>query len=323
MVTYEAHLDAEIRVLLVPQGQDPDDVIRHSPDLWARLVEEAVPVVEYAIAVATEGRNLDDPKVKKQIVRDVSPLIDDIADSTERTHFRQRLARLLKIDERALMISSAATALPARVRPRRAADDAHQEAIPEPDPFDTWFDPQTAALPRETRCLAALIRLPNLVYKADRMMKRVAHWPTQGDWTGLAPQDFANAEYQMIFEAWRSSLTQPDNDPFENLRGVLDDVLLARLDAVLDEHSSMFGEADQQRVSDETLSLVLEMRVRRLGSDLQGLKFLAQDAHEEGDLTASQYHETINGYVKAKYILQQMMAEYSATGEWTVAGLQM
>jgi hypothetical protein len=65
------------------------------------------------------------------------------------------------------------------------------------------------------------------------------------------------------------------------------------------------------------------MRERRLTADMQALRFLAQDAHENGDLTASPYQETIVGYILARQNLQQVMAELSVTGEWTVAGLQL
>lgn len=323
MVTYEAHLDAEIRVLLVPEGMDPDDLIRQSPERWQTLIEEAVPVVEYAIRVATEGRNLDDPKIKKQVVREVSPLIDDIADSTERDYFRQRLARLLKVDERALLVSSAATAITARVRTRRQFDET-QPVTPEPAEVDAYFNLQAAALPRETRCLAVFIRLPNLLYKADRLMKRVAKWPGEGRWDTFAPQDFAHPEHQAIFSAWRDALKRPDVKPLDHLRTTLDDVLLARLDAVLEEeHESTFDVADQDRISGETLNFALEMRERRLTADMQSLKFLAQDAHEDGDLTASRYQETIKSYIQARQNLQQVMSEFATTGEWAVAGLQL
>jgi DNA primase len=318
MVTYEGHLDAEVRVLLVPEGMDPDDVIRQSPDQWGGLVAGAMPVAEYAIHVATQGRDLDDPKIKKQVVREVSPLIDDIADPTERDHFRQRLARLLKVDERALMIASAATALPARVQSRRRkakAEPAFEEETAQAA-SEAWIDAQAAALPREVRTLAAIIHIPGLLYKADRLIKKVARWPEQGDWEGLMARDFAHPEHQAILDAWRRALTQADEEPLDNLRSSLGEVLRPRLGELLDEHAAEFrDEGEKERVGDEALCFVLEMRQRRLASDMQNLKYLAQEAHENGDLTASPYQETIMGYIAARQSLQEVLADFSGLAE--------
>ncbi|MBL8056189.1 MAG: DNA primase, partial [Anaerolineales bacterium] len=77
LVRFEGRLGADIRVMTLPPGQDPDDVIRRDPAEWSRLVEAAEPVVEYVIRVFTAGRDLDDPKVKAEVADAILPLIDD------------------------------------------------------------------------------------------------------------------------------------------------------------------------------------------------------------------------------------------------------
>jgi len=297
MVTYEGHLDAEIRVLLLPEGMDPDDVIRESPDQWAALIDDAVPVTEFAIHAATQDRDLDDPKVKKQIVQELGPLIDDIADATEREHYRQRLARLLKVNERVLMVSSAATAVRARVRSRARRDEAPEEASAQ----EAWFEAQTTAPPREAFCLASLIRLPDLLYKADRLLK-------QHDLEEVSPQDFSHVEHQIIFGTWQRALGQIEREPLDYLRDTLDEALTARLDALLEEYAHRQHNQDKARLSGDGLRSVLELRHRRLATDMQNLRFLIQEAHENGDLTAKSYWETITVYEAARLRLDKMIA---------------
>jgi DNA primase len=66
------------------------------------MIEQAQPVVAYVIDVATEDLDLTDPKAKTAVVQQVLPLIEDVVDPIEREHYRQLLARRLKLDERIL-----------------------------------------------------------------------------------------------------------------------------------------------------------------------------------------------------------------------------
>jgi DNA primase len=52
LIRYEAQLDAEIRVLMLPDGLDPDELILQDRARWDRLVAEALPVAEYFFRLA-------------------------------------------------------------------------------------------------------------------------------------------------------------------------------------------------------------------------------------------------------------------------------
>ena len=68
-----------------------------------RIVEAARPIVVHVMETLAAGRDLDDPKVKSEIAAQVLPLIEDVPNSVEREAYRQRLARLLRVDERSLL----------------------------------------------------------------------------------------------------------------------------------------------------------------------------------------------------------------------------
>ena len=103
LVRHEGRLDAELRIVSLPEGRDPDEVVAESPDAWPELLKNAQTVVDYVMDVAMRGRDLDDAKVKAEVARQVLPLIEDVADAVEREAYRQKLARSLHVDERALM----------------------------------------------------------------------------------------------------------------------------------------------------------------------------------------------------------------------------
>ena len=53
LIRFEDRLAADIRIISLPPGQDPDEVIREDPANWARLVAAAKPVAELALRVVT------------------------------------------------------------------------------------------------------------------------------------------------------------------------------------------------------------------------------------------------------------------------------
>ena len=167
MLRYEGRLGFDIRVAVLPHGKDPDALIREAPSAWATLVEGALPLVEYALQKAVEGQNLDDAKVKSQIAAQVVPLIEDISDPIERSHYRQRLARLLKVPENTLFPS----------RPSRSARPSGRQqpraSQPPPEPPAPAGVPRLDVAPtrsREAFCLAALIQHPRLLYEVNRIL---------------------------------------------------------------------------------------------------------------------------------------------------------
>jgi hypothetical protein len=203
----------------------------------------------------------------------------------------------LKVNERVLMVSSAATAVRAKVRSRARRDEAPEE----PSAQEAWFDAQAAAPPREAYCLASLIRLSDLLYKADRLLK-------QHDLEEVSPQDFSHVEHQVIFRTWQRALGQIEQEPFDYLRDALDEALTTRLDALLEAYAPRLHNEDRARLSGDGLRSVLELRHRRLATDMQNLRFLMQEAHENGDLTAKSYWETITVYEAARLRLDKMIA---------------
>lgn len=102
LVRHEARLQADIRVVTLPPGNDPDKLLRTEPEKWPQLLATAQPVVAYVIQVLTRDMDKGDAKAKTAVARQVIPLIKDISDPVERDHYWQQLARALGTDERAL-----------------------------------------------------------------------------------------------------------------------------------------------------------------------------------------------------------------------------
>ncbi len=102
LVQQEGRLKADIRIVTLPEGKDPDDIIQEDPEVWKRLIADAKPIVAYVIGVATQELDMEDAKEKTAVAQQIIPLINDINSPVERDHYWQLLARSIRIDERSL-----------------------------------------------------------------------------------------------------------------------------------------------------------------------------------------------------------------------------
>jgi DNA primase len=101
-IRYERELDAELRILSLPEGKDPDEVIHEDPARWEQLIAAALPIMDYYFKALTAGLDLNKAKDKSAAVQALLPLIGELPDGVERAHYVQRLAGMVRTDERVL-----------------------------------------------------------------------------------------------------------------------------------------------------------------------------------------------------------------------------
>ncbi len=99
LLRQEARLQADIRVTAIPEGMDPDEVVLRDPAEWKTILDTAKPLVIHVMETLALEQDVTDPKVKQTIAQQVIPLIEDVPNLVERDAYRQRLARLLRVDE--------------------------------------------------------------------------------------------------------------------------------------------------------------------------------------------------------------------------------
>ncbi len=102
MIRLEEQVDAEINVLQLPAGEDPDEVIRRDFSLWAYAVSHPLPLVDYYFVAKTAGLNLREPNGKSEVARRLLPVIGMISDRVKRDAYIRKLATMITIDERSL-----------------------------------------------------------------------------------------------------------------------------------------------------------------------------------------------------------------------------
>lgn len=174
---YENVLEAEVRVMLLPAGKDPDEVIKQDRALWEKLMVEAVPVLDYAFDLATTRLDLSKARDKTAAVDKLLPVVAGIKDPVRQAHYLAKLASHVKVAPGKLETSLQKLRGKAPARSDSTDAGKARRAV------------GVAASPLEEYCLALLLQNPALRE------------------TGAAiPEEyFENSENREIYLAYRQS----------------------------------------------------------------------------------------------------------------------
>jgi len=93
---------SKVRVMRVPEGKDPDELIRSDPDTWRSLVAERLEVLQYYIERSAARFDLDRPTSRSEYAKGVLDLLRRVPDRVERDSYVPQLASLARIDESVL-----------------------------------------------------------------------------------------------------------------------------------------------------------------------------------------------------------------------------
>jgi len=102
MIRLEERVDAEINVLQLPAGEDPDEVIRRDFVAWTYAVAHPLPLIDYYFVARTAGLNLREPADKTEAAKRLLPVIGSISDRVKRDAYLRKLATMISIEERSL-----------------------------------------------------------------------------------------------------------------------------------------------------------------------------------------------------------------------------
>jgi len=176
-----AYSNAEAKVIALPPGKDPDDVIREDPELWGRLSEQAMPIMDFAFRSVVSKVDVNRASDKSLAVQKLLPSIRDMADPVQQSHYLRKLATELKIEESAIRVA---------LRQLRTGQKRPQavKASGRSQPAG-----RLGSSPVEEYCLALLLQYPELR-------------PLAGE---LSAEHFECTENREVFVNWQNSAGSP------------------------------------------------------------------------------------------------------------------
>jgi DNA primase len=269
----EARLQADLRVASLPEGLDPDEVVARDREEWKSLIEAAKPVVTHVMDTLAAGRDLKDPKVKNQIAAQVLPLIEDLPDALERDTFRQQLARLLRVDERALFDTRPQS-------PRRRRMHHPAQVVVEPH-VPTFVSPSFKI---ESSCLGLLFRKPELLYRLDRKLQEFGLSP-------LTAEDFEYTDHQLLFRVIRQAVEQDEREHHHYLMLHMPDTLEGLSKDLLNQTENI--DPVDEKLLEELLRGVIKLRRVAMNENLNQLRYLQEEAQQAGELRAASYGDLV------------------------------
>jgi DNA primase len=243
-VEFENALGAEVRVVILPPGKDPDDVIKEDPTTWPQLLAGALPVVDFTFDMVASGLDLTTAK-DKTVARDkLLPIVKEIKDKVRQAHYLQKYARLVKVSDRN------AEADLAGIKPRQTRGRAE-----EPKTKAATYLQSFPSKPKEDYCLALLLQHPELKVKDEELL----------------PEYFEGSQNREIFIARRQSAK------IEELREKLDPATHEQLNALLAKSLS------PNRIAQKYAECTLDLKVISLqGLEAKIEAVLAQEAESGG-----------------------------------------
>jgi DNA primase len=216
-IEYENNLGAEVRVILLPGGKDPDEVVRENPDNWRGLVKKAIPVIDFAIEKTVGKLNMSTARDKSLAANNLLPIISRVRDDIRRDHYLDKLSKLTGIGYNQLesVLKNYLN------KPKGEIQKSKSVA--------STFRPATAS--REEYCLTLLLKNPEL--------KTLE--------VGLLPDYFRDSENREIYGYWM------ETDDLLALKERLDPIVRDRVNEL--EARPLFTNRIKEKYSDCVLML--------------------------------------------------------------------
>ncbi|MDQ3694554.1 MAG: DNA primase [Chloroflexota bacterium] len=99
IIRWERKLSADVAIVRLPEGKDPDELIRRDPARWPEVVEQARPFLDFFIEGVTADLSLDDARAKSEAIKRIAPLLQQVGDRVVQAHYTGVLARRLQLPE--------------------------------------------------------------------------------------------------------------------------------------------------------------------------------------------------------------------------------
>jgi len=277
--SFRTVLDANIRIILMPSGRDPDEVVSESPEQWNELVEHAVPYVDFYVDTLVSSMDTTTAQGKRDLIAACQPIIAELEDNMDRARFYSRLSRAMEIPERDLRTE---------LRSLERHGSTHKYGTPQ---ATNGGARRARSATVEEYCLRLLMSNPDLRPLASE----------------LDTSHFETTENQQLYEAWSKV------SDIATLRSELDVSLAEHLDFLLSESSppGIPSNEETQRIALKECILRLQERLAKRQHFMRE-NSLAREREEDGVAAELERLEEIG--VAPNQRLQQIFVEKSRKG---------
>jgi len=126
----------------------------------------------------------------------------------------------------------------------------------------------------------------------------------------MTVDDFQHGDNQAMFRLLQQSIDQDIAEPFNYVVNSLSLPMMELADGILARTTRL--DPNDERVLEDALRGILDLRRRSVRQEIEYMRFLFQEAQEQGDLLATQYMQTLLRQNKLLSNLDQAMGKYTS-----------
>jgi hypothetical protein len=126
----------------------------------------------------------------------------------------------------------------------------------------------------------------------------------------LVPEDFQHADHQAIFRLLHESVDQDMAEPLNYVLSGLSLQMMELADGLLARTESL--DPIEDRVLEDLMRSLLDLRKRNLRQEDEYLKYLMEDAQEKGDIKITQYQQTMVQHSRIRGLLDRAIGKYTS-----------
>jgi DNA primase len=212
-IRWERELEGEVKIITLPEGRDPDEVLRDDAGQWQVLIDAAQPLMDYYMLQLTGDLDLGSGKGRADAVDRLAPLIAELGNLVQRAHYIQQLARKVGLSE------DIVRAAVAQARRKPGHNDRQRPAA----------TVAAQAFSREDHLLSLLLRFPDIQPAVERTLSEHAATigNASGDIRGTIEEAWSHIENQQLWQNWqafvqeglpRTDVWLPQLDPYLQAR---------------------------------------------------------------------------------------------------------
>lgn len=290
------------RVIVLIGAKDPDECIRDNPEEWRRAVAAAKPVMQYHLDRATEGQDLSDISVKRQVAAKLLSIIGTLANRIEQDGWLKKLSQIIDVSENILRETLASAVKSQSQRDPETAADREAEPLSARRSREELISELLLALlikfPEHIPYAASNLLAEQLVGEDNiRLYKNLLIYYNRNIESGGSADDFgdlqiradSNQNNQIDYKDFRAWLARSGDRPADNFS--LEDfseqsnnnsqpTLLDRL-ALLAEKD--FYSFDSGSAKNEIIKTVKSLKKNYLSGQLKEIEKLISQSEKSGD----------------------------------------
>ncbi len=258
---YQGRL-TDVEMVRLPEGKDPDEVMRDDPAAWRKATEERQPIMEYLIDHHARRFDLRTPDGRSRLVRALVPILRTVSDPVRLDGYLLTLSRRSGVEAPALL-ETLRRPDPPSVGGARAGRRIDLDAVmSSPDALDPGAV-ERALEPVESTLLRLLLRHPELQADVrDRLRPEdLVTTPARELWRAIASVDG-------LFDRSRFL------DGLDPTLGAIARTLYARTDPLPDRQADLELELEQ---------CLLSLERRRLWERIDYTRAALAEAEATGD----------------------------------------